>query len=112
MLFTGGGDVEHYTVGANAAFLLLLVHVLTFTILLGLMLAIVISSLHMFGQLLPVTERLLHSSRRYCALQFLISASGDQPVCCGTFGDKQPFFSDLGVHTIFYTASLGIVLPF
>ena len=34
--FTVGGDAEHYTtVGANAAFLLLLVHVLPFTIMLG-----------------------------------------------------------------------------
>ena len=36
MRFTVGGDAEHYTtVGANAAFLLLLVHVLPFTIMLG-----------------------------------------------------------------------------
>ena len=60
MRFTVGGDAEHYTaVGANAAFLLLLVHVLPFTILLASMLAIFLSSLHMFGQLLPVKGRLL-----------------------------------------------------
>ena len=35
-----GGDAKHYTVGANDAFLLLLVHVLPFTILLGSMLAV------------------------------------------------------------------------
>ena len=40
MRFTVGGDAQHYTVGANAAFLLLLVHVLPFTTLLGSTLAI------------------------------------------------------------------------
>ena len=38
MRSTVGGDAEHYTFGANAAFLLLLVHVLSFTMLLGSML--------------------------------------------------------------------------
>ena len=78
MRFTVGGDAGHYTVGANAAFLLLLVHVLPFTILLGSMLAF-FSSLHMFGQLLPVTERLLHFAEilRFTAFN---CASGDQPV--------------------------------
>ena len=69
MRFTVGGDAEHYTtVGANAAFLLLLVHVLPFTIMLGSTLEFFSSSLHMFGQLLPVTECLLHSSNQhyYC----------------------------------------------
>ena len=65
MRFTVIGDAEHSTtVGANAAFLLLLVHVLPLTIMLGSTLELFSSSLHMFGQLLPVTERLLHSSRR------------------------------------------------
>ena len=41
MRYTVGREAEHYTVGAKAAFLLLLVHVLPFTILLGSMLAIV-----------------------------------------------------------------------
>ena len=60
MPFTVGGDAEHYTtVGANAAFLLLLVHVLPFTIMLGSTLDFFSSSLHMFGQQLTVTERLL-----------------------------------------------------
>ena len=79
MRFTVGGDAEHYTVGANAAFLLLLVHVLPFTILLGSILAMLFSSLHMFGQLLPVTERLLQFAEilRFTALN---SASGGQPV--------------------------------
>ena len=72
MRFTVGGDAEHYTtVGANAALLLLLVHVLPFTIMLGSTLEFFSSSLNMFGQLLPDAERLLHSSRRYCASPFL-----------------------------------------
>ena len=70
-------DAEHYTFGANAAFLLLLVHVLPFTMLLGSMLAFL--SLHMFGQLLPVTERLLQLAEILCFTAFN-SASGDQPV--------------------------------
>ena len=44
MRFTVGGDAGHYTFGANAAFLLLLVHVLLFTMLLGSMLAIFFSA--------------------------------------------------------------------
>ena len=39
MRFTVGGDAKHYTFGANAVFLLLLVHKLPFTMLLGSMLA-------------------------------------------------------------------------
>ena len=39
MRFTVSEDAEHYTFGANAAFLLLLVHVLPFTMLPGSMLA-------------------------------------------------------------------------
>ena len=35
MQFTVGGDTERYTFGAKAAFLLLLVHVLPFTMLPG-----------------------------------------------------------------------------
>ena len=79
MRFTVVGDAEHYTVGANAAFLLLLVHVLPFTVLPGSMLAIFYSSLHMFGQLPPVTNRLLEFAeiRRFTAFN---SPSGDQPV--------------------------------
>ena len=56
MRFTVAGDAEHYTFGANAAFLLLLVHRLPFTMLLGSMLAFFFS-LHMFRQLLPVTKQ-------------------------------------------------------
>ena len=44
MRFTVGGDAEHYTFGANATFLLLLVHVLPFTMLLGSMLAFFFSA--------------------------------------------------------------------
>ena len=78
MRFTVAGDAEHYTFDANAAFLLPLVHVLPFTMLLGSMLAFSFS-LHMFGQLLPVTERLLQLAEilRFTAFN---SASGDQPV--------------------------------
>ena len=79
MRFTVGGDAEHYTIGTNVGFLLLLVHVLPFTIPLGFMLAIFFSPLHMFGQLLPVTERLLQFAEilRFPAFN---SASGYQPV--------------------------------
>ena len=59
MRFTVGGDAGHYTVGANAAFLLLLVHVLPSTTLLGSTLAFFCHFLHMFRQLLPATEGLL-----------------------------------------------------
>ena len=111
MRFTVGGDAEHYTtVGANAVFLLLLVHVLPFTILLGSMLAFCFFSLHMFGQLLPVTERLLQFAEilRFTAV---IVQEGISPFDCGTFGGKQPFYSAVGVHT-FSTAGLGIILLF
>ena len=79
MRFTVGGDAEHCAFGANAAFLLLLVHVLPFTMLLGSMLAFFFS-LHMFGQLImPVTERSLQFAEilRFTAFN---SASGDRPV--------------------------------
>ena len=78
MLFSVGGDAKHYTIGANADFLLLLGHVLPLTILLGSTPAFFFSSLHMFGQLLPITERLLQFAEilRFTALN---SASGDQP---------------------------------
>ena len=58
MRSTVGGDAEHYAFVANAAFLLLLIHVPPFTMLLGSMLAF-LSSLNMFGHLLSVAERLL-----------------------------------------------------
>ena len=46
MQFTVGGDAGHYTLGTNTAFLLLLVHTLPFTLLLGSMLAFLFSSAH------------------------------------------------------------------
>ena len=78
MRLTVGEDGEHYSIGENAAFLLLLLHVLPFTMLLGSMLAFFLS-LHMFGQLLPVTERLLQFAEilRFTAFN---SATGDQPL--------------------------------
>ena len=78
MRFTVGGDAEHYTFGANAPVLLLLVHMLPFMMLLGSMLAFFFSQ-HMFGQLLPVTELLLQFAKilRFTAFN---NASGDQPV--------------------------------
>ena len=79
MQFTVGGDAKHYTIGANAAFRLLLVDVLPFTILLGSILAFIFSFLHMFGQLLPVTKLFLQFAAilRFTAFK---NASGDQPV--------------------------------
>ena len=44
MRFIVGGDAEHYTLGANRAFLLLLVHALPVTMLLRSMLAIFFSA--------------------------------------------------------------------
>ena len=44
MRFTVGGDAEHNTFGANAAFLLMLIHVLPFTMLLGFILAFFFSA--------------------------------------------------------------------
>ena len=44
MRFTVGGDADHYTLGTNPAFLLLLEHVLPFTMPLGSMLAFVFSA--------------------------------------------------------------------
>ena len=110
MRFTVGGDAEHYTVGANTAFLLLLVHVLPSTILLGSTLAIFFfSSLHMFGQLLPVTERLLQFAEilRFTALIVQVGISPFHAV----LGGKRPFYPAVGVHT-FSAAGLGIILPF
>ena len=78
MRFTVGGDAEHYTFGENSAFLLLLVHVLPFTMLLGSMLEFFFP-LHMLGRLLPVTERLLQFTE-ILHLTAFNSASGDQPV--------------------------------
>ena len=72
MRLTVGGDAENYTtVGANAAFLLLLVHVLRFTIMLGSTLAFFFSSLHMLDSYCPL-QSVYYRSRRYCASQLLI----------------------------------------
>ena len=102
MRFTVGGDAAHYTVGANAALLLLLVHVLPFTILLGSMLAKK-NRLHMFGQLLPVAERILQFAEIRCFTAFN-SASGDQSVYCGTWG-QTAFLFGCGRTHLFYSWS-------
>ena len=65
MRFTVGGDAEHYTFGANAAFLLLLVHVLPFTMLVGSMLAFLFLS----ARVRTATARYCRS-RRYRAYSF------------------------------------------
>ena len=106
MRFTVGGDAEHYTtVGANAAFLLLLVHVLRFTIMLGSTLGFFSSSLHMLGQLLPATERLLHSSRRYCASTAFNSAVEISPFDAVPLGANS-----LSIRLWAYTSFLQLVL--
>ena len=46
MRFAVGGDAEHYTFSANAAFLLLIARVLPFAVLLGSMLAFFFFSAH------------------------------------------------------------------
>ena len=104
MRFTVGGDAEHYTVGVNAAFLLLLAHVLPFTILLGATLAFFFSSLYVFGQLLPVTERLLQFAEiaRFTALN---SAVGITPF------DEVPLGANiLSIRLWAYTYFLQLVL--
>ena len=108
MRFTVGGDAKHYTFVVNAAVPLLLVHVPPFMMLLGSMLAFRFC-LHMFGQLLPVTD-VHYSSRRYCALELLIVQVGISPFDA-VLGGKQLFYSAAGVQT-FSTAGLGIILLF
>ena len=111
MRFTVGGDARHYTtVGANAAFLLLLAHVLSFTIMLGSMLAFFV--FFFSGHLRTATARYrtFITVRGDTAIYSCNIARGDQPVCCGTFGGKQPFFLTVGVR-IFSTAGIGTALP-
>ena len=107
MRFTGGGDAENYTFGTNAASLVLLVHVLPFTMLLGSMLAFFFLCT-CSDNCCPLQSVCL-SSRRYCALQILIVQVGISPFDA-ILGGKQPFYSAAGVHT-FSTAGLGITLP-
>ena len=63
----------------------------------------------MFGQLLPVTERLLQFAEilRFTALTVQVGISPFDAV----LGGKQPFYSAVGVHPL-STAGLGIILPF
>ena len=79
MPFTVGGDAKNYTLGTNAAFLLLLVHALALTMLVGSRLANVYFTLHMFGQLPPITERVLQFAEILCFTAFN-RESVDQPV--------------------------------
>ena len=104
MRFTVGGDAEHYTVGANAAFLPLLVQVLPFTILLGSMLAK--TSLHMFGQILPVTERLqqLTEILRFTAVIVQVGISRFDAIPLGA--------NSLSIRLWAYTPFLPLVLIF
>ena len=110
MQFTVGGDAEHYTVGANAAVLLLLVHVLPFTILVGSMLEICFLLCTCSDSYYCPLRSVYYRSRRYCALQLLLVQVGISPFDAAIWG-KQPFYSAVGVH-IFSTASLGVLLPF
>ena len=65
----------------------------------------------MFGQLLPVTERLLQFAEILRLTQLLIVQVGISPFDAVLVG-KQPFYSAAGgVHT-FSTAGLDILLPF
>ena len=105
MRFTVGGDAEHYTtVGANAAFLLLLVHVLPFTIMLGSRVNFFSSSLHMFGQLLPVTERLLQFAEilGFTACNSAVEISSFDAVPLGA--------NSLSIRLWAYTSFLQVVL--
>ena len=104
MRFTVGGDAQLYTVGANAAFLLLLVHVLPFTTLLGSTLIYFFSSRHMFGQLLPVTERLLRFAEilRFTAFNSAVGISLFDAVPLGA--------SSLSIRLWAYTSFLQLVL--
>ena len=78
MRLTVGGDAEHYTSGANAAFPLLLVHVLPFTILLASMLAFFFPLCTSSDSYCPL-QSVYYSSRRYCALYLLIVQVGISP---------------------------------
>ena len=105
MRFAVGGDAEHSTFGANAAFLLLLVHVLPFTMLLGSMLAICF--LCTYSDSYCLLQSVYYSSRRYCTLRLVQVGISPFDAVLGA----QPFYSAAGVHT-FSTAGLGIILPF
>ena len=109
MRFIVSGDAEHYTVGANSAFLLLLVHVLPFTILLGSTLAFLFLLRKCLDSYCPL-QSVYYISRRYRAIQLLIVQVGISPFDV-VLGGKQPFDSAVGVYT-FSTAGLGIILPF
>ena len=64
----------------------------------------------MFGQLLPVTERLLHFAEILRFTAFNSVQVGISPFDA-VLGDKQPFYSAAGVKN-FSSAVLGSRLPF
>ena len=115
MRFTVGGDAKHYTVGANAAFLLLLLHVLPFTILL-------VSTLEFFFLLLLCTcsdsycplQSVYYSSRRYRASQLLIVQWGSARLMRYLWGQTAFLFDCRRTHRFYswcwyYTTYLGAV---
>ena len=87
---------------------------LPFMIMLGSTLEFFLSSLHMFGQLLPVTERLLHSSNQhYCRRDRpALLWSGEAAFFGGLYC---PFFYTVGAGTYTVlpppTLPLGQMLP-
>ena len=109
MRFTVGVDAEHYTFGANAAFLLLLVHVLPFTMLLGSMLAFFFLCTCSDSYCCPL-QSVCYSSRRYCALHLLILQVGISPLDA-ILGGKQPFYW-LRAYTTFLQLVLALCYPF
>ena len=118
MRFTVRGDDEHYTVGANTAFLRLLVHVLPFAILLRRVSAgIFFPPLHMFGQLLPVTEHLLQFAEilRFTAVMVQEGISPFDAVPLGAnslsirFGRTHLFYSWSWYYTTLFKA-VGVVV--
>ena len=89
-------------------FLLLLVHELPVTTLVGSMMAFFY--FHMFGQLLPATVRLLHSLRRCCDLTLLMVQVVISPLD-GVLEGTHLFYSAAGLYT-YPTAGLVFYYPF
>ena len=80
MRLTVGGDAEHYTFGANAAFSAAVSTCATLHDSARVMLAFVFF-LHVFGRLLPIVEHLLQFAEILQSTALTIDrASGDQPV--------------------------------
>ena len=111
MRFTVGGDTEHYTFGAKAAFLLVAVHVLPFAMLPGSTNAGIFFLCACSDSYCPL-QSVYYSSRRYCDLLLLILVvQVEISPFDAILGYKQPFYSAAGVHT-FLQLVLVLYHPF